>query len=161
MQSSFQKQYIQLNSEMAADVMLKSEQETHRTTTQLLKQVPSNGRRDKCLGSLQSSSLVQRPAPHVPAATTGERGLRCHPAAAQGSLDRLQSPGRPELRAGGQGHAPCISGRAHSSCPHGPHTAGRGGKPHRLRTGRPMGGLADAVMLQLGLSLASSALASN
>lgn len=115
MQSSFQKQYIQLNSEMAADVMLKSEQETHRTTTQLLKQVPSNGRRDKCLESLQSSSLVQRPAPHVPAATTGERGLRCHPAAAQGPLGSLQSPGRPTLRAGGQGHAPGISGRAHSS----------------------------------------------
>lgn len=161
MQSSFQKQYIQLNSEMVTDVMLKSEQETHRRTTQLLKQVPSTGRRDKCLGSLQSGSLVQRPAPHVPAVTTGERGLRCHPAAAQGSLGCLQSLGRPELQAGGQGARAGHLGSRAQLCPHGAHTAGRGGKPHRLRTGRPMGGLADAVMLQLGLSLASSALASN
>lgn len=57
MQSSFQKQYIQLNSEMVADVMLKSELVTHRTTTQLLKQVPS-----KAQGQVPWKSAVQLPS---------------------------------------------------------------------------------------------------
>lgn len=144
MQSSFQKQYIQLNSEMVADVLLKSERETRRSTSQLLKQVPSHGRRDKCLGSLQSSSLVQRPAPHVPAVTTGERGLRCHPAAAQGSLGCLQSPGRPEVQAGGQGHAPGISGHAHSSARTDPTT--RGGAGSHIASGQ-VGQWAALLML--------------
>lgn len=82
MQPSFQKQYTQHNSEMVVNVMLKGGQETHPATTQVhidggMDQVPW-----KSWAPQAAFPTKRGPAPSVPAATTGERGLRCHPAAA-------------------------------------------------------------------------------